>query len=480
MVKSLNDIKKLPQGVKASIAFFIANIVTKGIAYITTPLYTRLLSESEYGKTSVFLTWLQVFGIVAMFCLQAGVFNNGMIDYPNKRDEYSFSMLILSNIITLCFSGVLLCIYPLIKELLNISYPLLILMLVVFLFQPAYNFWVTRQRYELKYKFTVLWSILSAIVSPLVAIICIKCFSRHRLYARIFGAEVALIVIYIGFYVYLALKANCRINRTYWKAAFLFNLPLIPHYLSSYLLGCADKIMISRIINDNATAYYTVAYSVASVVTIIWSAANASLLPYTYEKCKIKDYKSISKVTLPILGVFGVSCIFIILLAPEVVAIMAPKSYRESIYAIPPIVGGVFFQVHYYLYANVLYYFKKPKFIMIGSVIATVLNIVLNYIFIGKFGYIAAGYTTLFCYLIQALIDYYAMRNVVGNSIYNMKTIVLMSVGIAVISLISNYTYQYIIIRYIIAIVIVALGVFYRKKLISMFIGMKKGKKNES
>lgn len=480
MVKKLDDIRKLPQGVKASIAFFIANIITKGIAYITTPLYTRILTDDEFGKTSVFLTWLQIFGIIAMFCLQWGVFNNGMLDYPDKRDEYSFSMLILSNIITLCFAGIILCIYPLIKGFLDISYPLVILMCVVFLLQPAYNFWMSRQRYELKYKFTVFWSILSAFISPLVAIICIKCFPEHRLYARLFGAEVALIVIYIGFYFYIGYKASFKLDTKYWKAALLFNLPLIPHYLSTYLLGSADKIMISKIINDSATAYYSVAYSVASIAIIIWTAANSSLIPYTYEKCKVKDYKAISKVSLPILAIFGVACVFIILLAPEVVAIMAKKSYCEAIYSIPPIVGGVFFQVHYYLYANILYYYKKPKYVMIGSVIATILNIILNYIFINEFGYIAAGYTTIFCYFIQALIDYFAMKKVLGQSVYNMKVIAAMSIGIVAISLVSNLTYDYLIIRYVIAAGIVALGVIYRKKLMSMFIGMKKGNKNES
>lgn len=464
MNKYINRVRGLPQGVKASIAFFIANIITKGIGYITTPLYTRLLTTEQYGQTSVFLTWLQVFGIIAMYCLSYGVFNNGMVDYPDKRDEYSLSMLVLSNIITVCFSGIILCIYPLISQYLKMSFPLLILMCVIFLFQPAYNFWMAKQRYELKYKFTVLWSITSAFFSPLIAIICILLFPNHRLYARIFGAEIALLLIYIGFYIHLIVRAKGKVTTKYWKAALLFNLPLIPHYLSTYLLGSADKIMISNIIDDTATAYYSVAYSVASVAIIIWTAANSSLIPFTYEKCKVKDYKSISKVTIPILIFFGAACIFIILLAPEVVAIMASKDYKEAIYVIPPIVGGVFFQVHYYIYANVLYYYKKPKFVMIGSLFATVLNVFLNYIFINQFGYIAAGYTTIFCYFVQALIDYFAMKHVVGESIYDMKIIVGMSVLLTVISIFSNLTYDYIIIRYVAVVILLIIGIANSKK----------------
>lgn len=474
MLKYLKRFNNMPQAVKASIAFFIANIITKGIGYITTPLYTRLLTSEQFGQTSVFLTWLQVFGIVAMFSLSNGVFNNGMIDYPNNRDEYCLSMLFLSNIITIAFSCVLFAIYPLISEYLKIPFSFLLLMSIIFLFQPAYNFWVAKQRYEYKYKYTVLWSIVSAIVSPLVAILCIVAFPNHTLYARIFGAEVSLIIIYVIFYIFLLIKTKAKISTKYWKAAILFNLPLIPHYLSSYLLGSSDRIMISNIIDDTATAYYSVAYAVASVVIIIWTAANSSLIPYTYEKCKSKDYSSISKVTIPIISLFGASCLIIILLAPEVVTMMASKEYKEAIYVIPPIVGGVFFQVQYYIYANILYYHKKPKYVMLGSFVATILNVILNYFCIARFGYIAAGYTTLFCYFVQALIDYLAMKHVVGNSVYNMKIIVSISVFLAVISAFSYMVYDYYIIRYVLLGIMMLLGIVNRKRIMKAITGIKK------
>ena len=214
-------------------------------------------------------------------------------------------------------------------------------MLCIFLFQPAYNFWVAKQRYELKYKYVVIWSVILSIISPTVAIIAILNTENH-LYARIFGAEVSLIVVYIGFYIYTAYKSKFKIKPEFWKVAIIFNLPLIPHYLSTYLLGSSDKFMISYLVGDEATAYYSVAYSVAAVVLIVWFAINSSLIPYTYEKCKEKDYLSIAKVTTPIMMLFAAVCVIVILLAPEAVRIMATEEYKEAIYVIPPIVGGVF------------------------------------------------------------------------------------------------------------------------------------------
>lgn len=465
LLKKWND---LPVEVKASIAFFIASVCTQGVAYITTPIYTRILSTDEYGQVSVYFTWMQVFGILAMFCLSNGVFNNGMIDFEEDRDGYSFSMLVLSNVITIIFGVLIVLFYPFLHDYIGIEMPLIVVMLVCFLFQPAYNFWYARQRYEYKYKATLIITMLSAVISSAGAIVAILLNPENRLYGRILGAEVPLIILYIFFYMYLATKSGFKVKTGYWKYALVFNLPLIPHYLSTYLLSSSDKLMISSLVNDSATAYYSVAHSVAAVVIVFWSAVNASLVPYTYRKCKAKDYDSLSKVTLPILVGFAVVCVLLILLAPEVVCVMSTENYQEAIYVIPPIVGGVFFQVHYYMYANVLFYYKKASSVMWGSLAATVCNIILNFFFIREYGYIAAGYTTLICYLIQASIDYIALRKVVKKNVYNMKGIGLLSLALGVIAIFSNMLYGYTLIRYILILIIVGLGFCGRKKIVKI------------
>lgn len=470
----------LPKGVKASLVFFLASILSKGVSYLTTPIFTRLLSTEEYGQVAVYFTWAQVFGIVTMFCLSYGVFNNGMIDYEKDRDRYSFSMLVLSNIITIACAVVMFSIFPFIGGALKIDLPLLILMFIVFLLEPAYSFWAARQRYEYKYKASFFASTSITLLAPIIAILCLWLIPGNKVYERIIGTEVTLAIFYLFFYVLLAVKSKGQIKTSYWKYAIKFNLPLIPHYLSAYLLSGADKIMISHMVSDTATALYTIAYSVASVVLVIWTSANSSLIPYTYEKCKEKDYKSISRVTLPILAVFGVVCLILIMLGPEVVALMADAEYREGIYAIPPIVGGVFFQAQYYLYANVLYYYKKPVWVMVGSIVAMCLNIGLNFWLIPKFGFIAAAYTTLICYFMQCVIDYVALRCFLKKDIYNMKFVGLLSLILIAISAFSNLLYDYLIVRYCLIAVIIIFGIVFHKKIMGMFMVLKKKPKQEA
>ncbi len=466
-MKVIRQIKALPAGVKASVALFTASLVTSGISYLVTPIYTRLLSSAEYGQTNVFMTWQHLFGIVAMFCLSAGVFNNGMMDYPDKRDDYSFSMLMLSNLITALFTAVLLVAYPFVKSYVKVDLELLLFMCVGFWFAPAYNFWTARQRYEYKYKCSFLWTILSAVLSPAVAVVCILGFPNDRLYARILGAQGALLVIHVIFYAYLCSKNKFHLNTQYWKGALKFNSSLIPHYLSTYLLSSSDKLMISYLISDSATGYYSVAHSVASVATIMWTAVNSSLIPYTYETCKNRKFDDLSRVTNAALTVFAGGCLLIIMLAPEVVAVMATSEYMEAIYVIPPIIGGVFFQVQYFLYANVVYYYKKPKYVMVASITATVANLLLNYVFISKYGYLAAGYTTIICYVLQAIIDFFAMKKVAGHKVYDMRYICRLSVTVIVIALLSNLLYDHLVVRAVIVSLCIIIAFVYRKTILN-------------
>ena len=468
-MSSNNFFKKIPLGVKASLGLFAANLITKGIAYLVTPIFTRLLSPEEFGRVSLFTTWMTIFGFVAMFCLSAGVFNNGMSDYPDDRDSYSFSMLVLSNAITIIFSAILLTIYPLVKTFLKIDFGLIILMCAVFLFQPAYNFWYTRQRYEYKYKGVLIATSISALLSQGVAIIVVLFGKGNKDYLKIIGSEIPLLLFYLFFYFLLTRKAKGKIKFSYWKAAIIFNLPLIPHYLSTYLLSSADKIMISNLVGDDKTAFYTVAHSIAAIALIVWSAINGSFLPFVYEKCKKQDFDSLKKVATPLVSFFGVVCISIVLFAPEVIRLMATSQYYEAIYVIPPIIGGVFFQVQYYLYANVVFYYKKPVFVMIGSVFSFVINIVLNYFCITRWGYIAAGYTTIVSYGIQAIIDFAAMRLIAKRSIYDMKIILMLSIAIIVIVVLINFIYDFWIIRYSILTIVLALCVVFRKRIFAIF-----------
>ena len=171
--------------------------------------------------------------------------------------------------------------------------------------------------------------------------------------------------------------------------------------------------------------------------------------------------------------------LLMMLFAPEVVAIFAPKEYYDAIWIVPPVTASVFLLFMYNFFADFEFYYEKTTFIMAASVLGAVFNIALNAIFIPRYGYFAAGYTTLLCYAIYIVGHYYFMRRInktiIGEKVYKGKIIF----AITIIFLICTFGILYLygksmIWRYLAGILIAIICFIYRKRIMDTMKSLKK------
>lgn len=106
MKKLINNYNNLSNPVKAAFWFTICNLLLKGISFITVPVFTRLLSETEYGKLSLFISYEQFFLIFSTWEIQNGAYQKGIFKYKNDIKNYTVATLILVNIITVVFFSI--------------------------------------------------------------------------------------------------------------------------------------------------------------------------------------------------------------------------------------------------------------------------------------------------------------------------------------------------------------------------------------
>lgn len=105
----------------------------------------------------------------------------------------------------------------------------------------------------------------------------------------------------------------------------------------------------------------------------------------------------------------------LMLISPELVLIFGSPKYREAVYVIPPVAASVFFIFIYNILSMPQFYYEKTQFLMAASMAAAGANVVLNFIFIRLFGYIAAGYTTLACYMLYSVGHYIVSKRILVN-----------------------------------------------------------------
>lgn len=456
---------------KSSMAMVFAKFFQKGLSMISGPVFTRIMPASEYGIISTFTSWQSVLYIIATLNMASGVFNNGMIDFKKDRDSFTLSIMCLANLCTFVCMGIYFLFYRWLNPLLNMPDSLMAVMLLFFLFTPAYNYWLGRQRFEYKYKAITAVIIVASVLSLTLSVIGVLMASDHyKAIAKIIITESVSISIGIFFLVYVFIKAKGKVKLAYWKYAFTFNLPLLPHYLSMYVLSSSDRIMISKLINTSATAVYNVAYTVAGIMLIFWNAVDASYAPWIYQQMDQKNYKSIQARGNQVLLFFAGLTIVCTLFAPEIISILAPKSYYSGIYVVPSVAAGVFFTACYSLYMRLELYLKKTKNVMAATCSVAVLNLVLNCICIPKFGFIAAGYTTLLCYALLAFFHYCSVKSLGYEDIYDNKKILGLSCLVILITVIISKLYGFMIIRYLLISLIGTVMILKRKVIAKMLI----------
>ena len=469
----MNLLKKwnsISNATKSTLAFTFSSFLIKGISLITTPIFTRMLSVEDYGLVSTYNSWLT---ILEVFCLlgltSAGIFNVGLNDYKDNRDQFISSTLTLCNTITIAIFGLIGIGKIMWGNDFLLPNVLLVLMFVHFITNPAQIFWITRQRYELRYKAATLITILSSVFSQVTSIMCIKYADTINLgVVRLWSTEIVSLLFVIPIYFLLMIRGKKFVNFSIWKRLLIFAIPLIPHYLAQHIMTSADRIMLTNMVSQADTGIYSVVLNVGMVATIIWNAINASLIPHTFENLNERKYKDINHIVLILISGYAMMCVGVSLIAPEILKILAPEEYYAGVNAIPAIAGTAFLSALYNIYANIEFYYKKTFFIALSTIIASLSNILLNILLIPRLSYVGAAYTTLISYIILVFchyVSYHRCRCIV----YNSKIILFISVLCIVFCELSHLLYNFIWVRYglIIALLIV---VVLKRKTISTFI----------
>ena len=62
-------------GVKASVLYLFATLFNKGVMFLTVPVFTRLLSTSDYGVVTTFNSWVDICTSILSMALYIS-FNN--------------------------------------------------------------------------------------------------------------------------------------------------------------------------------------------------------------------------------------------------------------------------------------------------------------------------------------------------------------------------------------------------------------------
>lgn len=434
--------------IKSGLWYTVTNFLSKGILFLATPIFTRLLTQEEFGSFSNFSSWLNLLVIAVTLNVEVSLIS-ARYDYEKKLDNFVFSALCLSSLSTLVWAVVCNVFMTPISNFFKLDPVYINCMFVYLLFFPALQLFQAQERFFFRYKVSAALSLASTVGSCLLSLALVFVMS-NRLSGRIFGHVLPTALIGLCLYVLLAVRGR-GINFRSWGYTVRVCLPYIPHLLSMTVLNSTDRIMITQLRSDEETALYSVAYNVAMIVTLLLNAMNGAFSPWLADRLSKEDYGSIRKTSKTYIGIFGVFAVGLMLLAPEVLLIMGGRSYMTAKPIMIPITVGCVCQFLYTLFVNVEQFYKKTVGMAIASVSAAALNYLLNLWLIPQFGYIAAAYTTLVGYLWLLCIHMWLVRRMKKQQAYSYRFVLAVLAVFAVLAVGIGLLYLNDIVRYVCA-----------------------------
>lgn len=435
--------------VKAGLGYTIGNILLKGINFLSVPLFSRIMTTEEFGVYNVFASYDAIIYMFVGLALHSSV-KNADIKFEDKTDDYVSSISLIYLINTALFF-IIVAVFE--RQLTDwLDFPSIVLFAMILYSFGTSIITLYNNRISLQYaykKYLIIAGINSIGNISFSLILMLTVFrNRHEL-GRILGSTAIIFSLAIIVLFSMYRKARPRFNLEYWKYGIKYSLPIIPHGLSQVILSQVDRIMIRSIVSGSAAGIYSLAGNIQLILTIISDSIITVWVTWFYERMKDSDEKSIQKRSISLVILFMIMVIGVLAIAPEAIFILGGTKYDSAKYVVIPMILSAFMIFLYNVIVPSEYYTEKTLYIMGGTIIAAVINLIGNYVFITQYGYIAAAYTTLFSYvcyvLLHAIISYKLVKfHVIPLS--KLLLIVLIVVACAVIDIVFI---NHILIRYL-------------------------------
>lgn len=430
---------------KHSIIYGLGNFVSKAIAFLLVPVYTRVLIPSEYGILSILNVAISIISLVLSMGMQTTIFRFYIYDYSDKKSRKKLvsTILIFINITSIFFIVLLIIFANKVSLLLfnNIEYSfyLKIVFLITF-FEVNNQISLTLLRSQEKSKIFSIFTVIRLIIQ-----ISLILYFVVVLREGVLGALKGILISQIAFYLInlpiLIRSADFSFSFKIMKKALRFGLPLISVGISSWIMTMIDRLFLDRYAGTSVVGIYTIAYNFGMILNLLF--VSPVQLAWGQIKWKIikkeKDAKKIFSYIMTYYIFIGVFLLIgIILLSKDVIKVFTTPAFYSSIDIVPYIAIGYLF-LGYRFMVNIGINLKgRTEINAIILILSAAINILFNFILIPKYSMIGAAISTTISYIFLAILSYFINRKFYKVSYQWFRIIKLFMAGSIILAIFYN------------------------------------------
>lgn len=439
--------------VKNTAILAIGRVLPQLASLVTLPILTAFLSKIEYGTYDLVNTLVMLVLPIATLQIQSAAFRF-LIECRNSPLEIS---KIVSNIffVTIPLSLITCIIIPFFFS----DYSILTRLLIgVYLFVDTIQITTGQiiRGIGLNKDFSISACIVSFInmLGVILGVWILKGGLNGVLFSLIISQLVGVIY-YIKkgnliSYLNLKLFSSKKI-----KDMLSYSWPMIPNNLSNWILSLSDRLVITFALGIEATAIYGVANKIPNLL----SFGQSILVMAWQENASIaKDDKNVSEYYSKMLRkvfdlMFGLT-VLLISMTPIIFGLLIKGDYHEAYFQMPILILAMFFYVMSSFFGGIYIAHKKTLSVGITTIIAAIINVVIDISFVSIIGIWAGSISTLIAY---AFLYFYRMINCQSFqkvSVNPIRQLILLVIIIIMLVLCFNKFYIFDIINIVLGIVL--------------------------
>lgn len=421
---------------KNILLFTISNFGSKIIAFLMVPLYTYVLTTSQYGEIDLISTTVQLIIPVLTVNIQDAVLRFALDKRHNPDDvlEVALRILFLGSIIL----GILLIgIYY--SKFFNLGINYFLFLYVSFVFGALNNILTMYLKANDEVRILAIFGITQTIITCLANILFLVVW-KMGVNGYFIANTIGIFINDVGLICFGKIDKFSLKNRhkILLKAMVIYSAPLILNSIAWWINNASDRYILTFFCGAAANGIYAVAYKIPTILTTV-----QSIFYNAWSISAIKEFDSQDKdgflgnVYTLYSGMSILSCATILLMNRWLASILYSKEFFQAwMYTPALLVGTVFNGLALF---NGCFYtvVKRTKEISVTTVLGAGVNIVLNFILIPYIGALGAAFATMIGYGITWLIRTIRMRRIVTLQVnWKIQTIcILLLIGQAILCL---------------------------------------------
>lgn len=423
----------------------LGTLCTKGIMFLMTPLFTRWISQKDYGIFDLLITYISLISpIISLSCSEA-VFRFLLEKKSENRNKKVITNAVVIDLIGFIISLAIILVaslcFPKIKKL-------LICFLVLLILETLNTLMMMICRGMKKIDIYTISNIIFVFSMVFGVCIFVKIFDLQLygiLLGYIFGYITSILFMSFKFKInkYIVLK---YFDKKITMEMLKYSFPLIPNALSWWVVNVSDRTIVSIILGSSTNAILAVANKIPNLCQTFFNVFNISWQESASETINDKDKdKYYSDIMNNMFKVLSSICILILSCNFLFFEILFDNSYYLAYYQVPILIISIIFSMLSQFLGGI--YIARKESYKNGktTLIVAFINIFVHLVLIKFIGIYAATISTFISYFVLFFIRFKDIKKDINIKIDNKSFVITYIFFYFFISCYINYLYLNII-----------------------------------